>query len=191
VGGEPERTVGERRGDALLDICQYFLTNQTSRRGGRHRPHLNIVVRLDDFTSHRGGRFVDGATIDDISLQTLACDSAMHRVLVSGRSSILDYGTAVRLVPPTLWNALVIRDEHCRFPDCDAPAEWCDAHHVIPVSEGGATSIDSTFLGCRRHHTILHQPGWHAKLLPDGTVEVTDPGGNVRVSRPPGTGPGP
>ena len=39
---------------------------------------------------------------------------------------------------------------------------------------------------CRRHHTLLHKPGWHAKLLPDGQFEVTDPDGGHRSSRPPG-----
>jgi hypothetical protein len=39
-------------------------------------------------------------------------------------------------------------------------------------------------LFCVRHHHLLHQPRWHAKLLRGGTVEVTDPTGQVRASRP-------
>lgn len=37
---------------------------------------------------------------------------------------------------------------------------------------------------CRRHHRIKQRPGWHARLLPDGTLEVTDPTGRVRTSLP-------
>ena len=33
---------------------------------------------------------------------------------------------------------------------------------------------------------IVHLEGWHLKLQPCGTVEVTDPHGRVRTSDPPG-----
>jgi hypothetical protein len=32
---------------------------------------------------------------------------------------------------------------------------------------------------------LIHTKAWHLKLLPSGTVEVTDPGGAVRTSDPP------
>jgi len=38
-----------------------------------------------------------------------------------------------------------------------------------------------------KHHKRLHQPGWHAKLLPDATLEATNPQSLVRTSHPPGT----
>src|SRR5690606_13879678 len=39
-------TMPERRAAALGQICQFFLDHQATNRGGRHRPHLNIVVDL-------------------------------------------------------------------------------------------------------------------------------------------------
>ncbi|MEA2685181.1 MAG: hypothetical protein QOE93_376 [Actinomycetota bacterium] len=48
----------------------------------------------------------------------------LHRVVTSGRSAILDYGTSTRTIPAPLWSALVIRDEHCRSPGCDRPSTW-------------------------------------------------------------------
>ena len=44
-------------------------------------------------------------------------------------------------------------------------------------------------LVCARHHKRLHQPGWHAKLRPDATLEVTDPYGRIRTTAPPSAGP--
>ena len=38
---------------------------------------------------------------------------------------------------------------------------------------------------CSRHHHVLHEPGWHAKLRPDGEFEVIDPDGIVRETSPP------
>jgi predicted restriction endonuclease len=81
--------------------------------------------------------------------------------------------------------ALVIRDEHCRFPGCDRPSVWCEGHHVVWVTEGGPTELANLLLVCSRHHHVLHQPGWHAKLRPDGNLKVTDPNGIVRETSPP------
>ena len=121
-----------------------------------------------------------GPQLDGPTVSRLFCDSAVHRVVMSGRSAVLDYGTATRTIPAPLWNALVIRDEHCRFPDCDRPSVWCEGHHVVWVTHGGPTELANLALVCSRHHHVLHQPGWHAKLLPDGRFEVTDTDGIVR-----------
>ena len=184
--GEPTRTPARRRGDALVDLARFFLDHQDHVPAGRHRPHLNIVVNYEDLLAGRAGELVDGGFLDGASIRRLLCDAAVHRVVTDGRSSILDYGTATRTAPANLWAALVLRDRHCRHDGCDRPSRWCEAHHVTPVLEGGATSLDNLVLKCSRHHHIGHQPGWHEKLLPDGTLVTTDPGGRTRTTRPPG-----
>jgi len=177
------RTPAQRRADALVDVCRFFLDNQTTKTGGRHRPHVNLIVDLEDFS----GGIAGGARLAMSVLERYCCDSAIHRVLTDGRAGILDVGTATRVLTAAMWTALVIRDSHCRFPGCDRPATWCDGHHIQWVSKGGPTRLDNLVLLCRRHHKKLHQPGWHAKLLPDATFEVTNPDGIVRTSHPPGT----
>ena len=167
----------------MVDVCRFFLDNQTARPGGRHRPHLNILIDLDRWEGH----ILDGPALSRQVLERYRCDSALHRLLTQGRSTILDLGTSTRVLTAGLWTALVARDEGCRFPGCDRPATWCDGHHVIWFSRNGPTRLTTLVLLCRRHHKRLHQPGWHAKLLPDATLEVTDPTGIVRTSHPPGT----
>jgi hypothetical protein len=189
IDGEPARSPAHRRGDALVDVCRWFLDHQQHRRGGRHRPHLNVVATLDDLERRGQGRLLDGSILDGATVQRLFCDAGVHRVLVAGRSSILDYGTTTRAVPANLFNALVIRDRHCRFPGCDRPPEWCEAHHVRWVLDGGPTSLDNLTLQCSRHHHLLHSPGWAAKLLPDGTFVVTGPDGRTLEGQPPGRPP--
>jgi len=188
-GGEPRRSAAQRRADALVEVCRFYLDNQVSARGGRHRPHLNVVVDIDDLEHERPGHFADGSVAPKALVQRLLCDCALHRVITSGRSAILDYGTTVHTTPAPLWSALVVRDEHCRWPGCDRPANWCQSHHVVWVSRNGPTRIDNLVLVCSRHHHRLHQPGWGAKLGADATLEVTDPYGKVRTTHPPRAGP--
>lgn len=108
---------------------------------------------------------------------------------MAGRSSVLDYGTSTRTIPAPLWNALVVRDRHCRFPGCDRTAAWCEGHHVVHVQHGGPTCLDNLVLLCSRHHHRLHHPGWHAKLRPDAVFEITAPDGAHRSTHPPGAVP--
>jgi Domain of unknown function (DUF222) len=185
VAGEPARSPAQRRADALVDVCRRFLDHQQQRRGGRHRPHLNIITTLHDLQRRGRGRLVDGTTLDPTTVGRLVCDAGIHRVVTDGRSSILDYGTTTRTVPAPLFNALVIRDRHCRYPSCDRPPDWTEAHHIRWVTHGGPTALHNLVLLCSRHHHLLHTPGWHAKLLPDTTLEVTNPQGQVHTSDPP------
>jgi hypothetical protein len=188
VPGEPARSAATRRADALADICRHFLDHQHTRRGGRHRPHLNLVLDLERYQALRnaGATTVNGTGLDRTTTDRLLCDTAIHRVLTHGRSTIIDYGTATRTIPAPLYNTLVIRDHHCRFPGCDRPAHWCEGHHIHPWPAGGPTNLPNLALLCTRHHHLLHRPHWHTKLLPDNTLEVTDPTGHTHTSHPPG-----
>ena len=172
-----------RRAEALGTIAKYFLDNQQTHLGGRHRPHVNVLVDVESMT----GQYVDGPAMSRSVLEEYFCDCAFHRILTAGRSTVIDLGMATRVLTAAVWTALVARDHHCRFPGCDRPAHWCDGHHVIWFSKNGPTNLGNLVLLCRRHHKRLHRPGWEAKLLPDATFEVTDPTGRVRTSRPRGT----
>lgn len=185
VKGEPPRTPATRRADALVDICRFFLEHQTHRAGGRHRPHVNVIVEADDLYAARRARYESGAFVSESVAAQMLCDSVMHRVVVEPKGAILDYGRATRTISAPLWSALVARDQGCRFPGCDRPAHWSEAHHVIWWENGGETSLANLVLLCHRHHHLLHRRRWRAKLLPDATFEVTDDSGRVRATSPP------
>jgi 5-methylcytosine-specific restriction protein A len=185
--GEGEsRSAAERRADALVDVCRWFLDHQDHVPKKRNRPHLNVVIGLESLAGVGGGELLGGGLLDATTIKRLLCDAGIHRVLTEGGSTILDYGRQTRGVPDPMWNALVLRDRGCRLPWCDRGPDWCEAHHVVPWSEGGTTDLANLVLKCTRDHHRCHLPGWSEKLHPDGTLEITMPDGRVLVSKPPG-----
>jgi len=73
--------------------------------------------------------------------------------------------------------ALEARDGGCVFPGCECPPAWCDAHHVHPHAQGGATVLCNLVLLCRHHHGVVHRNGWKLTAVRprDGTSEVDGP----------------
>jgi len=179
------RSAAERRGDALVDVCRWFLDHQGHVPKSRNRPHLNVVIDLEAL-SEGGGQLVGGGLLDAATIRRLLCDAGIHRVVTDGGSSLLDYGRQTRTIPEAVWNALVLRDRGCRHPGCDRGQQWCEAHHVVPWGAGGTTDLANLVLKCSRHHHLGHLPGWSEKLKPDATLEITMPDGRVLVSKPPG-----
>lgn len=181
-----ERTAAERRGDALVDILRFFLDHQRGTSKSRNRPHVSVVVDWDRYREGHGGAYADGTPASPATVKRTLCDAEVNRVVVTGGSTIIDYGTTVRLFSDAQFQALALRDQHCRWPGCDRPPWWCEAHHVIPFEAGGPTDLANGVLLCTRHHHLGHQPGWTQKLEPDGTFHVTAPDGRTWTTTPPG-----
>lgn len=181
----PLASAAERRAAALVEVCRWFLDNSGSVcSGSRSRPHVSVVVDVKELASGGPGQLVNGTPVPAKTTEWLSCDSELHRVLMSGRSTVLDYGSAVRTISQALWAALVVRDRHCRHPGCDRPPSWCDAHHVVHFSKGGPTRLDNLVLGCTRHHHLWHDQGWQLSLARDGTLTLVSPRGLVLTSSP-------
>jgi Domain of unknown function (DUF222)/HNH endonuclease len=86
---------------------------------------------------------------------------------------------------------LVVRDDVCRTPWCDAIIRHAD--HVVPVAEGGRTSAENGNGLCEQCNYAKDSPGWSAQprvghaAAPDSghQVETVTPTGHRYVSRPP------
>ncbi len=112
--------------------------------------------------------------------QRIACDASVWRIVLDPATGLpLDVGRAHRVVPHWIRRALHARDRGCRWPGCEAPTDWCDAHHHDkPWYLGGQTNVDELMLLCRWHHVRVHEGGWRIEL--DRTT------GEVTVYRPDG-----
>jgi hypothetical protein len=153
------RSPGQRRADALTELCRRHLDRGQSAVSGGERPHLNVLVDLQTLQLGRGSlsELSSGTVLHPEAVRRLACDAGVSRIITMGASQILDVGRATRTVSGPTRRALLMRDRGCRFDGCDRPAPWCDAHHVIHWADGGPTSLDNLVLLCRSHHRMVHE----------------------------------
>ena len=176
--GDKPQPISQRNAAALVRICEVALAHP----GDQPRPTAHVVAVLDwsTLTGGRPGRS-DGAFTGPIhpdDIRKLLCDCTVSRVVTGPRSEVLDVGRARRTVPPPMRRALLVRDDGCRFPGCNRPPGWCDAHHIVHVRDGGPTALDNLVLLCDRHHHVVHEPGWVVQF----------DGHDLHVVRPDGTG---
>jgi hypothetical protein len=145
------------------------------------RPEAVVVIRTDtpDVATVGG---ID-RTVPTRSLLPMLSDAAWRRVNVDPAGEVLDLGRARRLADDAQRRALFVRDGGCVFPGCDAPAHWCDIHHLLRWALGGGTDLHNLVLLCRHHHGVIHRAGWLWKRGTDGHIEWTTPAGHTLVSQ--------
>ena len=62
------------------------------------------------------------------------------------------------------------------FAGCEAPAWWCEVHHVLHWGDGGETCLENSALLCERHHCKVHH-GFRIERDPDGRWHTYRPDG--------------
>jgi len=182
---EDHRTLAQRRADRLMELASASMD----------RPQLVVHVSYDKLV---GGDARSGTPLaDDPLAETeygtvltpdgvirIACDATVCRIVFGPDGQPLDIGRRFRLFPEPLRRAIIARDRHCRFPGCDRPPRWCDAHHIKHWARGGATSVDNAILLCRFHHTLVHEVGWNITGTPTNPTVHDDLGRVYASARP-------
>lgn len=182
-----ERTPTQRRVDALGEICRRWLNASDRPVVAGERPHIAVVVDLEALEGRAGRR----SELDHVGpihpevVRRLACDASITRIITQGASEPLDVGRRTAVVPAPMRRAVIVRDRTCRFPGCDRPPPWCDAHHIRHWADGGATAVSNLLLLCRRHHRLVHQPAGFRLELMDGRPVFKRPDGSIIEDRAP------
>ena len=170
----PKRTRPERRGQALCELLERMPADRLPTSGG---VSATVVVLLDYDALVSGlgtARLDTGERISAGLARRLACEAgvvpAVVRRLVDGRSVVLDMGRKRRLHTEHMRIALCVEQGGCTAERCDRPAGWCHAHHDVPWSAGGSTSVANGRLLCSFHHHKAHSAGFTLERLPDNRV---------------------
>ena len=172
---DDDRPVGERQAEALADVCGYVLAHGDVPECGGHRPHVNVLIRLDDLQNRARAACLDfGGVVSPEGLRMLACDAAAVPVVLNGRGQPLDVGRATRTIPDGLRRAVAARDRGCAHPGCDRPVSWCECHHITPWECGGETKLSNLAMLCRVHHRQIHSTEWVVRIR-DGLPEFIPP----------------
>jgi hypothetical protein len=177
--GSDRRTQQQRRADALREICHQWMDGANRAEVAGERPHLTVTLDVEALERRAGRRceLDDAGRISPEAARRIACDASVSRVITAGASAPIEVGRRTPVVPAALRRAVVVRDRGCRFPGCDRPPGWCDAHHAVHWADGGETTLDNLVLLCRPHHRMVHgrfslrmEAGRPVFARPDGTV---------------------
>ena len=187
---QDQRTPAQRRVDALGEICRRWLDMPDRPLVAGERPHVAVIVDLEALEGKAGWRseFEHVGPVHPEIVRQWACDASLTRVVTRARSEPLDVGRRTVVVPAPMRRAVIVRDGHCRFPGCDRPPPWCDAHHIKHWADGGMTAISNLLLLCRRHHRLVHQPGGFRLETLDGEPVFKGPDGSRLEDRAPPNG---
>ena len=112
-----------------------------------------------------------GGRISAAEARRLACRAGIIPVVLGSRSVVLDAGIKTRFHTEPMRIAMGVRDRGCTAQGCDVPASMCHAHHDVPFSKGGPTSVANGRLLCGHHHRRIHDPAFTSTKL--GTGKIT------------------
>src|SRR6267143_2943998 len=170
------RSYGQRSADALVELGRRGGSG-SKRNGAGPRPQLIIRASLDTLAGIPGapaGELEGGGTVPAETVQRYACDSAISRI--TGQAELEhELNHASRTLPAPTRRALEARDRHCVFPGCTRPLHWCDGHHLVWWTRGGATALPNLALLCRPHHRMVHEEGWTLERTKDAQWKARPP----------------
>jgi Domain of unknown function (DUF222)/HNH endonuclease len=171
--GDDQRSAAQRQAEALAEACGYVLDHGDVPDAGGRRPHLNVIVGLEDLETRARAAMLDfGGRLSPESLRLLACDAAVVPIVMNGAGQPLDVGRAKRTVPDGLRRAVAARDRGCAR--CGRPPSWCEVHHIIPWENGGETALSNCVMLCKTCHRLIHHTDWIVRLR-DGLPEFIPP----------------
>jgi hypothetical protein len=188
---DDHRSPGQRRADALVDLCREAMDSGRLAESGGEKPHLIVLIDSERIGNQRSGsgETIEGTELPQSDLERLLCDSSVSRMIMGPASEPLDVGRKTRIIPPALRRAVMVRDRHCRHPGCDRPARWCDVDHIIPWWKGGETKLSNLQLLCRYHHSEKHQGPQTGVMVPEQVPKASSPA--VNSTRSPSSRNGP
>jgi hypothetical protein len=112
----------------------------------------------------RGHGRIEGqpAPVSIDTVQRIICETGTIPVTFDPDGQCIDLGREQRLYTALQRIGLAARDGGCRWPGCDRPPSWSEAHHINHwARDHGNTDLADGILLCRHHHMLLHNNHWN------------------------------
>ena len=108
----------------------------------------------------------------------------LRRVFTSpSANQLVNLESRSRVFPAGLRRMILLRDDICRTPFCEAPVQ--DADHMMPVREGGPTSYANASGLCAGCNQTKENTGWQHRGNADFLRVRTPTGHSYTVASPP------
>ena len=136
TGTGDHRSWTRRIADALVEVAGHALDVGAVPTTGGASTHLQLTASVEtvmglDGTS--GGELEFAGVVPAATVQRLACDARIRRVLLGPNSAVIDVGRALRLPGAAARAALRVRSGGCDWPRCDRPVAFTNAHHLVAL----------------------------------------------------------
>jgi hypothetical protein len=149
------------RAEALVEMAR-----RATAAGDHHpaaRPLVWVLAGEEHLRTGSGAcELAGGGAVSAALARRLACDADIQSVVVDADGRI-NLGRTQRSAGATQRRLLWLRDRGCRFPGCDRPPGWTEAHHIWFWEDGGPTDLDNLCLLCSRHHHLCHEGGFRCR----------------------------
>ncbi len=177
-GAGDDRTYDRRMADALVDMSLHALDNGLVPQNASQRTHLQVTTSLETLLGLEGAPAAEmefSLPISSKTVERLACDCSITRMLLGSDSMVIDVGRAKRTISGPARKALNVRDGGCTWPGCDRPATWSSGHHLVHWFHGGTNEPHNLTLLCYRHHWMVHEGNWQIVRGDDGRMLTIPP----------------
>jgi hypothetical protein len=158
-----ERTTEQVAIDAFVDLIRVGSQADPGSILPFRRPEVQVLVTDHDLAVRAGFGRIEGQT-SAVSIETVerhVCEAGAIPIHFGDDRQVVNIGRSQRLYTQKQRVALAARDGGCRFPDCDRPPSFTEAHHINEwYRDGGTTDIAEGILLCRHHHLLIHNNGW-------------------------------
>jgi hypothetical protein len=146
AGVGDDRPLPRRIADALVEIAHHALDLGAVPTSGGASTHLQLTASVETvmgLDGASGGDLEFAGPVPAATVQRLACDARIRRVLLGPTSAVIDVGRVLRVPSHAARAALRARSGGCEWPGCVHPVAFTNAHHLVHWAHGGATDLDN------------------------------------------------
>jgi hypothetical protein len=189
-GAHDDRSRAKRLADAAVEVALHAMDIGAIPQQATQRTHLQVTVPLETMLGLPGSPGADmefsPQPLSAKTVERLACDASVTRIVFDSESQVIDVGRAERTIKGPARKALNVRDRGCTWPSCERPVTWTSGHHIKHWLHGGTNEPPNLTLLCYRHHWMVHEGGWQIFRGDDGRMIIIPP---VITFGPPSRGP--